>query len=66
MNYNPDVFVHTCMTYMYVQIHLRRTFHPKEEFIFVRLYGHFSKVIAHKISLFVFVCTHIINARWNL
>lgn len=34
---------------MYLYIHVRRTFHPKEEFIFVRLYGHFSKVIAHKI-----------------
>lgn len=46
MNYHPHVFVHMCY----------RTFHPIEEFIFVHLYGHFSKNIAHKISSFV--CTH--------
>lgn len=57
MNYHPHVFVHMCY----------RTFHPIEEFIFVHLYGHFSKNIAHKISSFVFTLSVlIINARWNL
>lgn len=57
MNYHPHVFVHMCY----------RTFHPIEELIFVHLYGHFSKNIAHKISSSVFTLSVlIINARWNL
>lgn len=53
MNYHPHVFVHMCY----------RTFHPIEEFIFVHLYGYFSKNIAHKISSFVFTLSVlIINA----
>lgn len=53
MNYHPHVFVHMCY----------RTFHPIEEFIFVHLYGHFSKNIAHKISSSVFTLSVlIINA----
>lgn len=45
MNYYLYVFVYMCY----------RIFYLKEEFIFVYLYGYFSKNIVYKILLFVFI-----------